>query len=436
MVFTMGTLGEFLPGLDQGDTVLAVVLASGLVWTFHWLITRGIRQAAAINKIVTAAKLLPILVFVVLVALACDAGVLADNFWGGTDHGPGAIFAQVLDTMLVTTFVFLGIEGASVYSRLARRRTDVGRATILGFASTLAVFGSVTLVSYGVLPQGDLAAAEEPSMGTVLESVVGGWGATLIDIGVIVSVLGAYLAWTLLNAEVMFMPATTGVMPRVLARTSRNGTPIAALLATTVSVQLFLLAVLVVDDALDFMLRLDTALTLVPYLLAALYGAKLAVTRQTYGPGDAGARRNHLLIAASAVVYSLFLLYAAGAEYLLLGCLVYAPGTFLYLRARREHGLPGFRPAETAACAALWGGRRAGCRPAGDREHQHVTSPPRGRPGGRPPANLATRARTIGPAAAAEIARVNATTPTLDVALRVGREPRAGPRGQRRPTYG
>ena len=78
--------------------------------------------------------------------------------------------------MLVTTFVFLGIEGASVYSRLARRREDVGRATLLGFLSVLALFASVTLVSYGVLPQHDLAQAAQPSMGAVLESVVGAVG--------------------------------------------------------------------------------------------------------------------------------------------------------------------------------------------------------------------------------------------------------------------
>ena len=55
--------------------------------------------------------------------------------------------------MLVTTFVFLGVEGASVYSRFARRREDVGRATLLGFLSVLAIFASVTMVSYGVLPR-------------------------------------------------------------------------------------------------------------------------------------------------------------------------------------------------------------------------------------------------------------------------------------------
>jgi len=353
MVFAMASIGEFLPGLGQGNTVLAVLIASALVWTFHALITRGIRQAAVLNRIVTVAKLVPIVVFLVLVGVAFDAGVFADNFWGGGDQTLGSVFDQVTDTMLVTTFVFLGIEGASVYSRLARRREDVGRATLLGFGSTLALFASVTLVSYGVLPQRDLAKAEQPAMGAVLESVVGDWGATLISVGVVVSVLGAYLAWTLLNAEVMFMPARTDLMPRVLARQNRNGVPIAALVTTNLSVQLFLLLVLVVDDALDFMLRLDTALSLVPYLLAAAYSVKLAITGETYLATDQRERRKQLAVGVLAVAYSLFLLYAAGPEYLLLGCLIYAPGTALYVVARREHGSRVFRPAEAAGCVVL-----------------------------------------------------------------------------------
>ena len=354
MVFAMASIGQFVPGLGQGDTLLAVVLASVGVWVFHALIARGVRQAAVVNRIVTVAKLLPILLFVVLAAIAFDAGVFADNFWGDETASFGSLFDQVTDTMLVTTFVFLGIEGASVYSRLARRREDVGRATILGFLSTLALFASVTLVSYGVLPQRDLAEASQPAMGAVLESVVGSWGATLIDVAVIISVLGAYLAWTLLNAEVMFTPAQMEVMPRVLARESTNGTPIAALVLTSLSVQVFLLLVLVVDDALDFMLKLDTALTLVPYLFAAGYAVKLAVTRETYRDDEDRARRRELRVGVVAVVYALYLIYAAGPEYLLLGCLVYAPGTLLYVRARREHGARAFLPVEAVACVALW----------------------------------------------------------------------------------
>ena len=230
----------------------------------------------------------------------------------------GSLFDQVKDTMLITTFVFLGIEGASVYSRLASKREDVGRATLLGFLSVLALFASVTMVSYGVMPRSDLASAMQPSMGSVLESVVGPGGDTFVSIGVIISVQGAYLAWTLINAEVLYMPATTEVMPRFLTRNNAEHAPRSRRCSPRpLRSRSLLLLVLFVDDALNFMLKLDTALALIPYLLAAAYALKLTITRETYEDDDEPERRKQRVIAVAAVVYAVFLLYSAGAEYLL-----------------------------------------------------------------------------------------------------------------------
>lgn len=87
-----------------------------------------------------------------------------------------SLVAQVRDTMLITVFVFLGIEGASVYSRFAQKRSDVGSATILGFVGVTGLMVAVTLLPYAALPQSAIAAVQQPSMAGVLEAVVGHWG--------------------------------------------------------------------------------------------------------------------------------------------------------------------------------------------------------------------------------------------------------------------
>jgi len=46
LVFTMTTLGTFFPGLGEGNTFLAVALASACVWFFHYLIARGVVQGS------------------------------------------------------------------------------------------------------------------------------------------------------------------------------------------------------------------------------------------------------------------------------------------------------------------------------------------------------------------------------------------------------
>ena len=134
------------------------------VWLFHFLIARGVRDAAVINRIVTIFKIIPILVFIVVLLVYFDAGVFADN-WTAYGYGDlGTLNEQVRNTMLITTFVFIGIEGASVYSRYAKKREDVGRATVMGFLSVLSIFALVTLSSYAVVPQPEIAATRQPSM--------------------------------------------------------------------------------------------------------------------------------------------------------------------------------------------------------------------------------------------------------------------------------
>ena len=64
--------------------------------------------------------------------------------------------------MLVTVFLFVGIEGASVYSRYAKNRNDVGIATVLGFLGVLCLLVLVTMLSYGVMLRPDLAALPRP----------------------------------------------------------------------------------------------------------------------------------------------------------------------------------------------------------------------------------------------------------------------------------
>ena len=85
---------------------------------------------------------------------------------------------------------------------------------------------------------------------------------------------------------------------------------------------------------------------LIHYLLAAAYALKLTVTGETYGDGKSLV--SHMVVAAVATVYTLFLIYAAGVDKPLLSCILYAPAAAPHFKARRERGLRVFRPAEAA----------------------------------------------------------------------------------------
>jgi arginine:ornithine antiporter/lysine permease len=352
-VFIGATLGAFFDGFGDGDTLLAVALGTAGVWLFHYLIARGVRDAAVINQIVTVFKIIPILVFIVVMFFYFDAGVFADN-WTATGYGDlGDLNEQVRNTMLITTFVFIGIEGASVYSRYAKRREDVGKATVMGFLSVLSIFALVTLSSFAVVPQPELAASRQPSMVSVFESQVGHWGEIFMSVAVVVSVLGAYLAWTLMAAEVMYIPARQDDFPEFLGRENEAGTPITALVVTSLAVQGLLGLTLFVTDALNFMLDLSTSLALLPYLLAAAYALKLGLTGESYDGVSAGTRRKETIVAGAATAYTIFLFDAAGMKFVLLMTVILAPASLLYVKARSEHGRRLFSPAEIGLFALI-----------------------------------------------------------------------------------
>jgi len=355
-VFISATLGSFFDAFGDGDTVLAATLGSIGVWFFHILIARGVRDAAVINRIVTIFKILPILVFIVVLFVNFNAGVFSDN-WTAHGYGDlGTLNEQVRNTMLITTFVFIGIEGASVYSRYAKRREDVGRATVLGFLSVLSIFALVTLSSYSVVPQPELADTRQPSMIGVFQSVVGDWGQVFISVAVIVSVLGAYLAWTLMAAEVMYIPARNEDLPEFLGRENSAGSPITALVITSLAIQGLLAATLVLTDALNFMLDLSTSLALIPYFLAAAYALKLGLVGESYESVSPRTRRKETIFAGIATAYTLFLFDAAGFKFLLLATVLLAPATLLYVKARSERGRRLFSPTEMALCAVIVAG--------------------------------------------------------------------------------
>lgn len=339
-VLIMSTVGEWVPAFDGGATPWAVLVASVGVWVYHLLLTRGIHSANALNRIVTVAKLVPLAVFVVVAAVAFDPAVFADNLTAGAAPLPD----QVRSTMLLTVFVFIGLECASAYSRHARRREDVGWATLVGFGAVLVLFVLVTMVSFGVMPREEIAALDQPSVAGVLEHVLGRWGAILVGLGLLVSVLGAYLAWTLVSCEVVVQAARRGDMPGWLARENTHGAPIAAITVTSALVQVFLLTVLGTTDAFTVAISLCSSLVLVPYLLSSGLSLKLAWH-------DRSTATRWLVLAVVAVAYSGFLMWAGGAKYLLLTCVVYAPGTLVHAIARRRDG--GLSPRERWAAGVV-----------------------------------------------------------------------------------
>ncbi|WP_370451992.1 MULTISPECIES: basic amino acid/polyamine antiporter [unclassified Corynebacterium] len=348
------SLGFFVPIFNGDHALFQAFAVSALTWTIFAVLSRGVRQAAIVNVVATVAKVLPIAAFLILTAfLGFNTEVFTADFWGnnptfgsGADE-PHTLMQQVKAMMLFTVWAFIGVEGASTYSKRARHRRDISLATLLGYVTVFLLLTSVSFLSYGVVSREELAQMGDNSMASVLEHVVGPWGAGLISVGLCISVLGAYVSWQMLCAEPITLMAQDGLMPSVVGRTNAMGAPYIAQLMSAVVIQAFILVFYLNESTYTTMVQLATSLYLVPYVFSSLYLLLLATRGEGLNHPDAGLKFNisgpdvkpstntlHLVLGLVAFAYSCWLLYAAELHFVLLGTLLILPGMAIYMVTR------------------------------------------------------------------------------------------------------
>ncbi|WP_165312361.1 basic amino acid/polyamine antiporter [Vibrio ziniensis] len=335
LVIVFSTLGLLFDTPDNvlfgsGNTVISMIGASALLWIMHGLVLRGVKTAALINMVTTFAKMIPLITFIICAAIAFRWETFTLDLTGLHFDASYDLWAQVKGTMLITVWVFIGIEGAVVVSSRARNRKDIGRATILGLLTALSIYVLVTLLSMGVIKPVELAGYQNPSMAKVLTAIIGSWGQYIIGLGLIVSVCGAFLSWTVLASEAPYLCARDGIFPKKYLTQNKAGSPVKSLTLTNICIQVSLVFVMYAGSTYDTLLIIASEMILVPYLLVGAYALKLAI--------EQGKGSQLLFIGMGASIYGIWLLYASGLDYLLLSSLLYFPGLYFYLKAKKEQG--------------------------------------------------------------------------------------------------
>lgn len=337
-----GALSYFFPIFDGGTNLPSVIGASILIWFYVFLVSRGIKEATGVNAVITISKFVPIFVAITAIVFLqkFDPAVFIENFTVGAEPGM-PFFDQVSSTMMVTIWVFVGIEGAVAISGRAKKERDVGKATIIAFVCVLSIYLMVSVLSMGVMPMSELAQLENPALAGVMEHAVGQWGAALINGGVVLSLVGAMLGYTVLSSESPYEAAEQGVFVKAFAKTNKRGAPIVTLVVTNIIVEVFYVIMLFSDSTYQFFYTLSAGMILLPYLLSAAYFAKITFTEPGAFAGKLGGSIVlWRIFGIFGVLYSFFLAWASGAVGLTLMSLLYAPGILMYIKGKQERGEP------------------------------------------------------------------------------------------------
>lgn len=331
--------GAFVPSLLSHGAP-TVVFCSVLIWVMYAIVARGVKTAKIVNTLLAGVKVAMLVFIVAIFVIFFQAGLFEAEIWTGASATE--LGSQVKSTMMVTLFCFFGVEGAVMMSARAKRREDVGRAGIAGFAISLVLYMAVSLLSYGLLSRAQLAGLPDPSIAYILRESCGEWAYWTVIGAVIVSLLGGWVAWTLVVAQVPYEAAIVGILPRVFRRVNRNGMPALGLFASSVVMELFLLMVVMADDVYLAALQI-TGLMIIPcYFFTGLFLLKKA--------DSWGVRTLALVITG----FCLWMAYAGGTADMFMTSAFYVAGIGFYIMARRESGrTPLFTRGEKWGLAAL-----------------------------------------------------------------------------------
>lgn len=381
-VMLVTAIGYFYPPFASELTVPGVVFISLLNWFIVALVNRGVEEASALNAIVMVCKLVPIFAFILAMLFVFSFDVFSADFWGtlannlygaslenvnGTVIGaPGSIPTQIINCFMVMMWVFVGMEGASVLGHRAERKSDVSRATILGCTALLIIYVAASILPYGFLTREELMALGSPSMPYIFEKVVGPWGGAFISGGLIISIFGAWLSYTILASEAMCGMAQMKLLPSMFSHLNTYSAPTACLITTGAMIQILSIVMLFSEKAYQFAYSLCTASIVVSWTLAAAYMLKLGIeqrrrrtagTREVRPDADDHAggcvRGTDIALSAFTVVFLVVAVVLSGIEQLMLCCIAYVPGIVFYLMARREQGERGLSRGEKVLAIAI-----------------------------------------------------------------------------------
>ena len=338
----MSTIGYFYPAFLPGNTIPCIIIASIVMWALTYLVIRGVESAAFLNAIVMVCKVASIAVTLIFGIFLFNAGIFTADFWGnvydnavaagqyGPDAAPlGGVGTQIFNCMIIMMWCFVGIEGASVVSSRAARKTDVGKATLIGFICLMLIYVGASVLPYGYMSSTEVAALDYPALVYVFSSMAPGWGGPFISIAIIISILGSWLSFTILPAETTSEMADYKLLPASWGKLNSHNAPSMSLLIVGACTQAFLIVLLFSADAYDFAFSMCTVAIVITWACAAAYQAKWGVQNKNGVQAAIG-----FVAVAFQVIGVLF----NGWSFLLLTCVGYIPGFFIYVKARKDYG--------------------------------------------------------------------------------------------------
>jgi len=322
-------LVTFMPSLatSPSEGALAALTAT---WVLTGVNILGVRAAGRLQLITVILKLTPLFVLAFFGIFHFSPAVL------NSGHPSESPLSAINSCAALTMWAFLGLECATVPAdHVKDPEKTIPRATLLGTVIAGVFYIVCTTVVMGIIPSDSLAHSNAP-FADAAKLLWGNWAGYLIAAAALVSCFGALNGWILMQGQLPQAVANNGLFPKVLAKESKFGTPVVALVISSIFASVLILMSLgsslgglgqALVQMFNILILITTFFTLVPYMMCAL--AEIVLSRKQ--KRSSNVRTRDLAIAAGAFVFGLWAAAGTGKDSLYWGTLLLLAGLPIYV---------------------------------------------------------------------------------------------------------
>lgn len=311
-------------GWNEDNNLLRIVICGVGLLVPAIINLFGVKSMAMFQTITTVLKVIP-LIFMATVGLFFAFQIGA---WPSFNPSGGSTFNALATAIALATFVYVGIETASIAaSKVRNPEKNVPIATVGGTVGVAIAYVLVTIAIYGIVPNGELQSTTAPFSLALNEMFGGTWSGKVVAAFAVISGIGALNSWVMIAAEVPQAAARNKVFPQLFDRTNKYDVPYWGVI--TGQGLAFILVIIAsigqtgvsIYNAIVLMSNVAVG---VPYFFSVLaqlyylYTEGRKVNPQTFV--------REVIIAIVALAFTFYMIYGAGQTAVFIGFLVFMIG--------------------------------------------------------------------------------------------------------------
>jgi len=237
------SIGLGLPdALIQGPELGGVINlpAIFIIWVVAGLLIAGTRESATLNAILVAVKIAALALFIAVALPAFNP----DHFHPFMPYGfprSGASGSEV-GVMAAAAIIFFAFYGFDAIATAAEEAKNPSRDLAIGIVGSMLVcvliYMAVAVAAIGAVAYTGFSASAEP-LALILREIGRPWAARILGASAVIALPTVILAFFFGQSRIFFTVARDGLLPPVLARVSRRGTPVRITVFTAIVTSVF-----------------------------------------------------------------------------------------------------------------------------------------------------------------------------------------------------